>query len=78
MGKTEGQGPIGMHRLSRENNMKMNHKESIRQGMDLTNLDEDRNRWRALLNAIMKFEFHKMQRILYRLIFFKKDSAAGR
>jgi hypothetical protein len=41
--------------------------------MDLTNLAEDRDRWRAVVNAVMEFGCHKMQIIFLLDEFFKKD-----
>jgi hypothetical protein len=32
-------------------------------GMDWIDLAHDRDRWRALMNALMNLEFHKMRRI---------------
>jgi hypothetical protein len=32
-------------------------------GMDWIDLDDDRDRWRALVDAVMNFGFHKMRGI---------------
>jgi len=56
MGKPEGRRPIGRTRHRREDNIKMNLQEVGCGDMDWIDLAEDRDRWQALVNAIMNYE----------------------
>jgi hypothetical protein len=40
----------------------MDHREIGWGGMDWIDLPQDRNQWRALVNTVMTFGFHKMLR----------------
>jgi len=53
MGKPEGQIPLGRLRCRWEGNIKMDLQEVGWGEMDWIDLSEDRDRWRALLNAVM-------------------------
>jgi hypothetical protein len=64
MGKPEGKRPLGRHRSRWEDNIKVDLKEVGCGGMDCIELAQDRYRWRALLNAVMNFGFHKMRGFL--------------
>jgi hypothetical protein len=46
-----------------EDNIKMDLSEIGLEGVDWTDLAQDRRRWRALLNTAMSFGFHKSQEI---------------
>jgi hypothetical protein len=52
-GKAEGKRPLGRPNRRRKYNIKMDFKEIREKGMDLIQLSEDRDRWRALVNTVM-------------------------
>jgi hypothetical protein len=53
VGKPEGRRPLGRPRRRREDNIKMNLREVGLEvgGMDWIHLAQDRDRWRAVVNA---------------------------
>ena len=51
--KSEGKRPLGRPRLRWENNIKMDLQEVGCGSMDWIELAQDRDRWRALVNAVM-------------------------
>jgi len=53
VGKPEGKKPPGRPRRRWENNIKMDFQEMGCGGMDWIELNQDRDRWRALVNAVM-------------------------
>jgi hypothetical protein len=50
--RSEGRRPLGRPRGTWEDNIKMDLQE-VGWGMDLIQLAQDRDRWRALVNAVM-------------------------
>jgi hypothetical protein len=52
VGTPEGRRPLGRPRRRLEDNLKTNLQE-VGRGMDWIELAEDRNRWRAVVNAVM-------------------------
>jgi hypothetical protein len=52
VGKPEGRRPFGIPRSRWEDNIKMDIRK-VGWGMDWINLARDRDRWRALVNAVM-------------------------
>jgi hypothetical protein len=55
VGKPEGKRPLGRHRCRWEDNIKMDLQEVEFWDMDWIGLAQDGERWRALVNAVMKF-----------------------
>ena len=53
MGKPEGKRPLGRPRHKWEDNIKINLQEVGFKYMDWIDLDQDRDRWRALVSAVM-------------------------
>ena len=53
MGKPEGKGPLGRPRRRWEDNIKMELQEVGCGGMYWVELAQDRDTWRALMNALM-------------------------
>jgi hypothetical protein len=60
VGKPEGNRPLGRPRRGWEDNIEMDLQEAGCGGMDGIELIQDRNRWRALVNEVMKLRFLKM------------------
>jgi hypothetical protein len=56
VGKPEGKRPLGRPRHSWENNIKMDRQEVECESMDWIELVEDRDRWQALVNAVMNIQ----------------------
>ena len=53
VGKPEGKRPLGRSRCGWEDNIKMDLQEMGCGDVDWTELTQDRDRWRALVNAVM-------------------------
>jgi hypothetical protein len=53
VGKPEGKRILGRPRCRLENNIKMDLQEVECEDMDCLDLSQNRNRWRALVNAVM-------------------------
>jgi hypothetical protein len=53
VGKPEGKRPLGRPRRRWADNIKMDLREIGWDGMDSIDLAEDRDQWRALVNAVM-------------------------
>ena len=56
MGTPEGKRPLGRPRCRLEDNTKMGLQELGCGGMDWIELAQDRDRWWALLNAVMNLQ----------------------
>jgi hypothetical protein len=53
VGRPEGRGPLGRSRHRWEDNIKMDFQEVGWGGMDWIDVAQDRDRWRALVSAVM-------------------------
>ena len=53
MGKSEGKRPLGRPRRRWEDDIMMDLREVRCGGMDWIDLAQDRDRWRAFVNAVM-------------------------
>ena len=53
VGKPEGKRPLGRPRRRWEDNIKIDLQEVYCEGMDWIELAQDRDRWQALVNAVM-------------------------
>jgi hypothetical protein len=53
VGKPEGKSPLGRPRGRWEDNIRMGLQEVGCGGMDWIGLDQDRDGWRAIVNAVM-------------------------
>ena len=57
VGKPEGKRLLGRPRRRWEDNIKIDHQEVGCGGMDWIELAQDRDRWRALVTAVMNLRF---------------------
>ena len=55
VGRPEGKGPLGRPRHRGEDNIKMCLKELRWGGLDWIDLAQDRDRWQAVVKAVMNF-----------------------
>jgi hypothetical protein len=53
VGRPEGRRPLGRHRRRWEDNIKMDFQEVEWEGMDWIDMAQDRDRWRAVVSAVM-------------------------
>jgi hypothetical protein len=55
VGKPEGNRPLGRPRRRWVDNIKIDHREIEWDAMDLIDLAQDGNQWKALVNTMMNF-----------------------
>ena len=72
VGKPEGKRPLGRPRCEWHDNIKMDLQHVGCEGMDWIELVQDRNRWRALVNAAMNCNVSK-----YRPIYTGDEEKSG-
>jgi hypothetical protein len=60
VGKPEGKRPLGRSRHRWEDNIRMDLREIGWSGMDWIDLAQDRDQWRALVNAVMNLRVRKV------------------
>jgi hypothetical protein len=63
VGRPKGKGPLGRLRHRWDNNINMDLQEVGCGGMGWIELAQYRDRWCPLVNAVMKFGFHKIRGI---------------
>ena len=63
VGKPGGKRPLGRPRRRWEDNIKIDLQAVGYEGMDWVQLAQDRDRWRAFMNAVMNFRVRKMRGI---------------
>jgi hypothetical protein len=63
VGKPEGKRPMGRPRRRWEDNIKVDFQEAGCGAMDWIELAQDRDRWRALVNAVKNFRVPKRRGI---------------
>jgi hypothetical protein len=56
VGEPEGKSPLGRLRRRWEDNIKIDLQEVVCGGIDWIELAQDRDRWWALVNAVMNFQ----------------------
>jgi len=59
VGKPEGKRALGRPRLRWEDNVQIDHQEEGCGSMDWMELAQDRDRWRALVNAVLNLRVSK-------------------
>jgi uncharacterized protein YebE (UPF0316 family) len=60
VGRIEGNRPLGRSRRRWEDNVRVDLREMGWGVMDWIHLAQERDYWRALLNTVMKRQFHKI------------------
>jgi len=55
VGKSEGKRPLGRHRRTWEDNIKIHFQDMEYWVMEWIDLAQDRDRWRALVNSLKNF-----------------------
>jgi hypothetical protein len=65
VGRLEGKRPLGRPRRRWEDNIKMDLREIGIDGANWIQLAQDRVQWRAFVNTVIYFGFHKESRIFF-------------
>jgi hypothetical protein len=56
VGESEGKRPLGRPRRSWENNIKMDFREIVLEGVDWIHLAQNRDRWLVRVNTVLKLQ----------------------
>jgi hypothetical protein len=65
VGRPEGKRPLGIPRRRWEDNMKLDLREIGIDGANWIQMAQDMVQWRAFVNTVMNFGFHKESRIFF-------------
>jgi hypothetical protein len=57
VGKAEGKRHLGRPTRSWEDNIRMNRRETGKEGVDWIHLAQDKDQWRAVVNTVMNLRF---------------------
>jgi hypothetical protein len=62
--RSEGKRPLGRPRRRWEDNIRMDRREIVWEGVNWIHLAQDRDHWRVLVNTVMNLRVHKRKEFL--------------